>query len=333
MKNEDRTYEKMISVRRKRFFALVLGVTLALLPTVNVVAQEVTFRGNANVIPANLLPDDTLTWKILGSVEPFEALTTGRIRVIYLDANGNRLNSDTDERDFKKGDNGNGNECTVTLRSCGIDDLDKWKFQSVDKGNYNDLDTQEYNLTEAIFTFKAVLKQKEEEKKDDNKNNNNNNQNQNQNQNNNNNADNNNKSNKSHDDDNKKTEDKPVIVDPYALGAHYYKNGVIQYNTLIGRQEQSPLAKQVFTAAIPEGWHEAFPMSMSVDGKNEYSLKDGDLELIVPTAYRKQGREFAILAMDKTGKVSFFAKDAKQTNVVKVSPNIEGYAFYLIYKD
>ena len=108
---------------------------------------------------------------------------------------------------------------------------------------------------------------------------------------------------------------------------------MLQDNALIGKQEQSDLAKALFSAAVPNGWSEAFSMSMSLNGVNEYSRKDGTIVLYVPAAFQKAGRQFAFLAMDKNGAVVMLQDLDALPNLVTVSPKIEGYAYYLIYKD
>ena len=135
------------------------------------------------------------------------------------------------------------------------------------------------------------------------------------------------------DDDDDEDEVRPAPINPNAIGAFYYKNGMLQTNVQIGKQEQSLLATAIFKAAIPPGWNAAFSMSMSVNGKNEYAKKDGNIVLYIPREYQKPGRTFMILAMDKNGKV-FERKDTDSNpNVITFNPNIEGYAYYLIYKD
>ncbi len=140
-----------------------------------------------------------------------------------------------------------------------------------------------------------------------------------------------NRSDKKDDDEGDKT---PFINNPDAISATYYsKNKVKQVNAILGKQKQSDLAEGVFRAAVPAGWKWAFSMSMSVDGKNEYSLKDGTIELIIPNEYQKAGRQFAILAMDKSGNVIKLDDMDKDPNKITVSPNVEGYAYVLIYTD
>ncbi|MCR5301564.1 MAG: hypothetical protein K6E49_03895 [Lachnospiraceae bacterium] len=122
-------------------------------------------------------------------------------------------------------------------------------------------------------------------------------------------------------------------TNPDAIAAFYYVNNILQSNAIIGKQEQSALATAVFKGAVPAGWNWAFSMSMSLDGKNEYSLKNGTIKLYVPPAYKNSGREYAILAMDKNGKVFFLPDQDTVSDTVTVTPNIEGYAYVLIYKD
>ncbi len=126
---------------------------------------------------------------------------------------------------------------------------------------------------------------------------------------------------------------RPAVVNPNAIGAFYYMNGILVTNATIGKTEQGSLAKAVFNASIPLGWNSAFSFNLSINGKNEYSKKDGTIVLYVPSELQKEGREYKILAMDKNGKV-FEVKDSDTNpNVVTFTPNIEGYAYYLIYKD
>lgn len=126
---------------------------------------------------------------------------------------------------------------------------------------------------------------------------------------------------------------KPVVFNPYALNAHYYVNNVIDYKAILGRVEQGPAATAAFKAALPKGWNMAFSFSMSYDGKNEYSLKNGVIKLYVPAAYQKDGRQYAIMALDKNGAVKIIYDADKIAQLVTASPNVEGYAYELIYKD
>ena len=72
---------------------------------------------------------------------------------------------------------------------------------------------------------------------------------------------------------------------------------------------------------------------MAVNGKTDYSLKKGEMTLYVPAQYLKANRQYAILAIDKQGKVHVLADKDLLSNAVTVDLNIEGYSFELIYKD
>ena len=136
------------------------------------------------------------------------------------------------------------------------------------------------------------------------------------------------------DDDEDTFESKPMSVNPYAIGAYYYVKGILQTNVMIGIQAQSLMAEAVFRAAIPAAWHEAFFLSMTVNGKNEYSKKEGTIVINIPQGYQKAGREYALLGMDKEGKIKTFTdQDRNQNTFTAGLLDFEGYQFMLIYKD
>ncbi|MCR4739897.1 MAG: hypothetical protein K5886_06510 [Lachnospiraceae bacterium] len=128
-------------------------------------------------------------------------------------------------------------------------------------------------------------------------------------------------------------EETKTIYNPDAINAGYYVNGVLQSNAVIGKQAQSPVAASIFAASLPKGWRSAFSMSMSYNGKNEYSLKNGTIVLYVPEAFQKSGRQYAILAMGRNGNVVLCPDTDRIQNTVTVTPGVEGYAYELIYKD
>lgn len=100
-----------------------------------------------------------------------------------------------------------------------------------------------------------------------------------------------------------------------------------------GYQEQGEAAKALFKKETRAGWKKAFSFNILKDGKADYSLKNGTLTFIIPTEYRKSGRQFAILAMDRNGNVYSLSDIDTDPNTITVALNIEGYAFELIYKD
>ena len=69
----------------------------------------------------------------------------------------------------------------------------------------------------------------------------------------------------------------------------------------MGKQEQGPVAKTVFASATPAGWKEAFTFNLTKDGKADASVKSGQMKVTIPSQFIKAGRQFAILALDKSG--------------------------------
>ncbi|MCR4739815.1 MAG: hypothetical protein K5886_06090 [Lachnospiraceae bacterium] len=124
-------------------------------------------------------------------------------------------------------------------------------------------------------------------------------------------------------------------LNPDALDAHFFDRGSNRLNdrVKIGKQEQGPAAKAVFSAACPRGWKEAFAMTLSKDDKQTNDKKDGIFRLYVPNAFQKAGRKYAILALDRYGNVRLLSDADSIPNVVTADLVFEGYALELIYKD
>lgn len=72
---------------------------------------------------------------------------------------------------------------------------------------------------------------------------------------------------------------------------------------------------------------------MTVNGKNEYSKKQGTIVINIPQGYQKAGREYALLGMDKNGKAFSFEDQDNNPYVLTVALDLEGYQFMLMYKD
>ena len=110
--------------------------------------------------------------------------------------------------------------------------------------------------------------------------------------------------------------------------------GQIVPNVLMGKMKQGPAAQALFDKTrVSGGWIEAFTFNMAIDGKYEYTLKNGTLTIIIPKEYRKLGRTFALMGLDKNGGVVIFNDTDTNPDTLTVNLNIEGYAFDLIYKD
>ncbi|MBQ6128417.1 MAG: hypothetical protein IJI51_02020, partial [Lachnospiraceae bacterium] len=94
----------------------------------------------------------------------------------------------------------------------------------------------------------------------------------------------------------------PKPVDPNAvIGMSFAGN--LTGNVRIGPQVQGLIARHAFLMNTPKGWKEAFTFNMTVNDKADYSLKKGTLSFRIPTQYQKAGRNYAILGLDKNGKV------------------------------
>ncbi len=108
-----------------------------------------------------------------------------------------------------------------------------------------------------------------------------------------------------------------------------------------GWQEQGQVAQALFTEAMPKGWKKAFSFNLlNKERKPETSLKSGKLIFNIPAEYLctsvsagNAGRQFAILAMDKNGKVYVLNDTDTDPATVTVNVNFEGYAMNLIYRD
>ena len=122
-------------------------------------------------------------------------------------------------------------------------------------------------------------------------------------------------------------------VNPDEIEVHFYVGGVWMPNYVGGKQAQGPVAQALFTQGRPEGWTTAFDFNLVQYGKAEYTLKNGRMILYVPGMFQKEGRQFAITALDKNGQVLCFMDQDVIPQTVTVDICHEGYAFELLYKD
>ncbi len=111
----------------------------------------------------------------------------------------------------------------------------------------------------------------------------------------------------------------------------YYNN---RLNAMIVRTTQGPLCKLAFKNATPAGYTEAFSFNLMINHKATYDTKTGKFTLNIPTEYQKSGRTFALLGVDKTGKVTTFKDSDTSDKTITIDfRNFNGYAFSLIYTD
>ena len=88
--------------------------------------------------------------------------------------------------------------------------------------------------------------------------------------------------------------------------------------------------KEIKPAAVNPDTVEGF---MAINGKVDDTVKSGVLTIIVPAEYRKGGRTFAVMALDKNGGTRTYADTDMNPATVTAAVNFEGYAFSLIYRD
>ncbi len=128
-------------------------------------------------------------------------------------------------------------------------------------------------------------------------------------------------------------EGKPVPFNPDALEGWFLVNGQKDPKVNLGKANVGLTAEVQLKAAMAAGWMTAFTFNLSVNGKSDNSLKEGTLCLKIPGAYQKAGREFALLGLDKYGKVTVFKDTDTYSAMITANIKIEGYQFMLIYKD
>ena len=123
------------------------------------------------------------------------------------------------------------------------------------------------------------------------------------------------------------------VLNPDEWTAFYYVNGSLDPRAKFGKQAQGDACRLAFKTALPAGWQEAFTFSMTMNDKHTTDLKDGTLMLCVPEGLQKTGREYAVMGIDKNGRVTVFTDTDKQPFMLTSRLYLEGYAFELIYKD
>lgn len=300
--------KSLIKKRRKKFFAMIIGLMIGIMPTVNVWAERtITFDENDQLVGGN-------TIKAGDSIYHTALTVSGGYKIDYkIDG------AWTDSDPVYTGNQGF--EIEVTNQE--LDNLKHWSIDYSQDGGYyifkltpvfnpdptpeeptttptpNPSTTTTPAPTQVPTTTPAPVRPEAKDAGED-----------------------------------KSNEEASVINhNPDALNSHYYLNGMLNDNYSLGKTEQSLLGQIAFNAARPKGWNKAFSMSMSYKGRNEYSKKEGTIVLYIPEAYQKKGRKYAIMAIDKSGNVSILEDTDIYPYLVTVTPGLEGYAYELIYSD
>ena len=269
----DYAEKSRIRKRKRQFFALLIGLLIGMLPTVNVLADTITIDHTGTLESATVKVGDHISF-------------SGGVTFDFNDSDGRNI----------RGEAG-GNGADIPVGNCGLTDLDHWNMVRTERDISSTTWSATYVLTAVHTQTNSNGYEKDESEAEE-------------------------------------EEEEPVINhNPDALNARYYLNGMLNDNYSLGKTEQSPLGQIAFNAARPKGWNKAFSISMSYQGRNEYSKKDGTIVLYVPDAYQKKGRKYAIMAIDKSGNVTILEDTDIYPYLITVSPRLEGYAYELIYSD
>lgn len=141
-------------------------------------------------------------------------------------------------------------------------------------------------------------------------------------------------------DDDEKKEDKKEehsepaswVKNPDEMGIGGFSGGASFVGTVnLGKQEQGPLGKLAFAQNRPVGWSEAFSFNMTVNGKADFTAKNGTLSITVPKQFIKAGRKFALLAIEQDGTVKLYNDMDTSDSTVTILLNGTAYAYDLIY--
>lgn len=125
----------------------------------------------------------------------------------------------------------------------------------------------------------------------------------------------------------------PAKVHPDGINGSFSEGGTVIAGAVISKSAQGPAAQALFNATRPAGWQEAFTFNLTVPGRDDHSLKSGTLTIFIPAELIKQGRTFALIGIDKSGKAVIFNDTDNDPATFTTNLNIEGFAFALIYTD
>ncbi len=100
-------------------------------------------------------------------------------------------------------------------------------------------------------------------------------------------------------------------------------------------QIQGEECMAAFNASLPAGYTIFDTMSMSCCGRNRntYDRKTGELSFPIPENMQKHGRKFAIMCIDREGKVYVYENKSDSADLFTADIDFEGYAMCLIYMD
>ncbi|MDO5573095.1 MAG: LysM peptidoglycan-binding domain-containing protein [bacterium] len=116
-----------------------------------------------------------------------------------------------------------------------------------------------------------------------------------------------------------------ALIWEYSAGANH---------TQVAKAKQGAACQLAFRQATPPAFTEAFTFNMLTDSKTSTDAKSGSFDLTIPPEYRKSGRIYIIMGIDKAGEVHYFPDIDTNASTITVNlAGFEGYAFSLIYSD
>ena len=121
-------------------------------------------------------------------------------------------------------------------------------------------------------------------------------------------------------------------IGPGTPSGAFYINGV-QSNNVVVTMSSDPVTETIFKSNTPAGWNCSNSYALSVNGKNDNTLKDGTLCMKIPSQLQKAGRQFMIIFVDNNGKTYVINDMDNDPTTITINLAIEGYRFSLCYKD
>ena len=119
-----------------------------------------------------------------------------------------------------------------------------------------------------------------------------------------------------------------------ATNAQKMTGAVNNFGTYSLRQaNQGPMCVQALKNATPAGYSQVVAFDMVTGSEISSKNKNGIISFSIPEQFRKEGRSFILLGVDKTGVVKMFTNTSKDIKTFTANIDINGYSFSLIYSD
>lgn len=111
------------------------------------------------------------------------------------------------------------------------------------------------------------------------------------------------------------------------------KSALTENNDIVITQ-QGPLAQQAFQERTPAGFQQAFSVDVLTDHEMKFSQKTGIFKVLsIPDEFRKENRNFAVLALDSKGNVTRYTDTDSNPGTITADIDTDAYALSIIYSD